>query len=169
MLRYHIKFSVGPSVGNAHCFDCVLKADSRALMLSHTVVTCWSLMGQLNLYTTNQPTNQPTNRPKSLGQTGTPGLFSERRDCTESLPWGKRHEKVRTGCSLVGGFSPTHLKNMLVKFHHSHAHRSGDDASYGTFCNERVEGERPTIKQPSNNKKGQIGSFPQIGMEIKTN
>ena len=60
MLRYHIKFSVGPSVGNAHCFDCVLKADSRALMLSHTVVTCWSLMGQLNLYTNNQPTNQPT-------------------------------------------------------------------------------------------------------------
>ena len=60
VLRYHIKFSVGPSVGNAHCFDCVLKADSRALMLSHTVVTCWSLMGQLILYTTNQPTNQPT-------------------------------------------------------------------------------------------------------------
>ena len=49
-----IKFSVGPSVGNAHCFDCVLKADSRALMLSHTVVTCWSLMGQLNLYTPPQ-------------------------------------------------------------------------------------------------------------------
>jgi len=57
-----IKFSVGPSVGNAHCFDCVLKADSRALMLSHTVVTCWSLMGQLILYTNNQPTNQP-NKP----------------------------------------------------------------------------------------------------------
>ena len=49
-----IKFSVGPSVGNAHCFDCVLKADSRALMLSHTVVTCWSLMGQLILYTPPQ-------------------------------------------------------------------------------------------------------------------
>ena len=49
-----VKFSVGPSVGNAHCFDCVLKADSRALMLSHTVVTCWSLMGQLILYTPPQ-------------------------------------------------------------------------------------------------------------------
>ena len=57
------QFSVGPSVGNAHCFNCVLKADSRALMLSHTVVTCWSLMGQLILYTTNQPTNPPTHQP----------------------------------------------------------------------------------------------------------
>ena len=46
-----IKSTVGPSAAIAHCFDCVLKADSRALMLSHTVVTCWSLMGQLILYT----------------------------------------------------------------------------------------------------------------------
>ena len=45
-----IKSTVGPSAVIAHCFDCVLKADSRALMLSHTVVTCWSLMGQLILY-----------------------------------------------------------------------------------------------------------------------
>ena len=46
-----IKSTVGPSAVIAHCFDCVLKADSRALMLSHTVVTCWSLMRQLILYT----------------------------------------------------------------------------------------------------------------------
>ena len=53
-MRYHIKLIVGPSVGNAHCFNCVLKGPDVE-PVRH--LTCWSLMGQLNLYKTNQPTN----------------------------------------------------------------------------------------------------------------
>ena len=39
-----------------------------------------------------QPTNQPP--PNPWVKKCTPGLFSERRDCTESLPWGEKGTKM---------------------------------------------------------------------------
>ena len=65
VLRYHIKFTVGPSVLNAHCFDCVLQGPEVEpygcdMLVTHGTVD--SLQNQPTNERTKKQTNQRTNK-----------------------------------------------------------------------------------------------------------
>ena len=69
MLRYHIKFYVGPSVGNAHCFHGVLKGPDVEPHGCDMLVTHGTVDSSHNK-PTNQPTKQASKQTNNYKQGG---------------------------------------------------------------------------------------------------